>query len=502
MTAVRDSNVILGSWPTDQAPTLSVPGLLAEMDRLGIGEALVRHADAVNYDPAIGNTALLAAVAEQPRLRPAFVVGPLDCGEHGGPAGLADQLTAHRVSAAWIYPTRHGWQVAGPEATTLLGELRRAGLPLFVDLDECGWSDIDVLARNLPDVDIVVCGIGYRTLRQAFAVLGEHPRVRLDTSFLSAHNGLELIAARFGVDRLVFGSGAPVRDAAGAVYRLATSGLTDAQRNAVSGDVLTAPEAATPAGGIVDAHAHIGAWPSSFAPDATDDALITGMDRTGTAVAIASSMRALWSGEVRTGNTEMLAAAQRHPGRLYGYAVANPHFPQDRHHLDELLDRDEMRGIKIHPHTHGCALDDPRYDWICELAAAHGVPVLAHTFADTWHSDPRLLGPLAARHPAVAFIAGHAGASAGGFRTTIEIGNRQPNVHAEICGSAMTGWWLRRIVDGLGADRVLHGTDATLIDPRYAVGRLVRADLLPEERALIAAGNARRLFRLTLHPPH
>ena len=95
-------------------------------------------------------------------------------------------------------------------------------------------------------------------------------------------------------------------------------------------------------------------------------------------------------------------------------------------------------------------------------------------------------------------VAGHAGAHPDGFRTAIAAAEQQ-NLHAEICGSFMTASWLRRLLDAFGADRVLHGTDATLIDPRYGVGRVLGADLKHAERRLVLAENARRIYRL---PPN
>lgn len=508
-----DVNLQLGSHPYDNAVTTTVGSLLAQLDRFGVDAGLVRHTDAVHYDPVAGNATLLTEVRDQPRLHPAFVVGPLDCGEHGGPDGLAAALDRDAVRAVWLYPGSHGWSVRGPEAVTLLEQLRRAGRPVFVDLDQCGWSDVAYLAAELSEVDVVVCSLGYRTLRQAFAVLDRHPRVHLDTSLLAAHQGLERIVLRFGDDRVAFGSGAPLLDAGGAYHRLALATLTDENAATVAARTgsrllgLPAPEPRAPqpapdgpAGGIVDVHTHIGLWPSSYLPAPWTDDLLDTMRRTGTAVSLLSSMRAIWSGEVRTGNAEAVEAARRHPGRIYVHAVANPHRREDRDELSELLGQPEVRGIKIHPDTHGCPIDDRRYDWILELAVEHGVPVLGHSFGGTPHSDPAGYGTVAGRHPELVLLAGHAGANPDGFRAMIAAGQEHPNLYAELCGSLMTGRWVRNLVAALGADRVLHGTDSTLIDPRFGVGRVLYAQLSAADRDQVLAGNARRLFGLDVNP--
>ena len=506
---IVDINAVIGTWPLDDAEPLTAATLIAQMDRLGIEAASVRHADAIVYDPEIGNLRLIEQIRDFPRLRPAFVVGPLDCMEHVGPSGLVDLLDRNGVEAVWIYPLSHGWKLRDTESVTLMRQLALAGRPVLVNLNECNWEDVAFLATALPKVPIVVCSIGYRSLRQAYAVMQRHDNIMVDTSYLAANDGLEIITARFGDRRVVFGTGTPRYDAGGAIFRLARSGLKRSTRSAVAattaGRVGIASsrradrlvrEPLAELRGVVDAHAHIGRWPSSWVPGPGADTLIKSMDRCSTEIAIISSMDALWTGEVRVGNAAACLAAESYPGRIYVHAVANPHFERDRPYLESLLKRSDVRGIKVHPHTHGCAIDDPRYEWIWELATEYNVPVLGHSFHGTWHSDPVLFGKVALRHPNLTLIVGHSGALPGGFLSTIEAGKRSENMVAEICGSAMTGWWLRRLVDALGPKRVLYGTDATLIDPRYSLGRVAYAPLNETERQLVLSGNARRLYQL------
>lgn len=504
-----DVNVVLGPWPMNEAEALSPETLIAQLDRLGIERALVRHSDSILYDADEGNRRVVSLTAAHPRLMPAFVVVPLDGHERDESDDLVRSLDRHDVAAVWLYPRSHGWSVDGPEATSLIEQLSLAARPVFVDLDECDWDGIAWLAAALPSIDIVVCSAGYRTLRQACAVMERHPRVHVDTSYLSATDALELITERLGDGRVVFGSGSPIRDGGGAVFRLERSGLPESSRESVGtaapralltsvdGDAATTAVALdVPDYGIVDAHAHIGRWPSSWVPRPDAEHLIASMDHVETEISIISSMAAIWTGSTRDGNQAAYEAARQYPGRLYVHAVANPNLPSDLDYLDEFLQRDEVRGIKVHPHTHGCALDASRYEWIWELAIRHGVPVLGHSFGQTWHSDPSLFGTVARRHPELTLVAGHAGATPAGFVTALDAAQESENIVAEICGSYMTGWWLRRFVDALGPHRILYGTDATLIDPRYGMGRVLAAPLDDSERQAIMSTNARRLYGL------
>ena len=641
-----DVNVVVGAWPSDASASWTAADVSRHLDRFGLDLAVVRSAEAVTYDAAAGNAALLKAVEGHPRLLPAFVLGPLDAGEHGPAASLPARLTSAGVRAVWLLPSRHGWSLTGPEAGSLQDVLRRAGLPVFVDLEETDWAGIDALCAALPAVDVVVAGVGYRTLRQALPVLDRRPRLHVDLSYLAALDGLELMVARYGASRLVFGTGAPVRDDAAPAFLLAHSDLTPAERAEVAGGTAarllglgggsagdpagrralsvpvdagdraavsagvvdgtlsvparrvgtlptgrglptvaddpagsspgdhpaTAPApadhgapppparvvdgtlsvparrvgtlptgrglptiAAAPAAAdaaeaahvagpahlagaahgteaacaadaaerpdIVDAHAHLGRWPSAWLPHPDPAALLAAYDRTGTGHAVISHLAAIWGGDTPAGNAAALAAAAAHPDRLSVWLVANPNRPQDAGLLAEQLRSPLVRGFKVHPDTHDCPIDDARLDWVWRLALEASVPVLAHGFAGTPHSDPLLFGSVAERYPELTLIVGHSGATVDGFRRTIDVGLRHPSLLAEICGSWMTGRWLRRLVAALGAGRVLHGTDACLIDPRYGAGRVLGAGLDPADLALVLGGNARRVLGLPAPSP-
>jgi predicted TIM-barrel fold metal-dependent hydrolase len=63
--------------------------------------------------------------------------------------------------------------------------------------------------------------------------------VHLDLSYLGSHLGLEWLVDRFGAGRLLFGTGAPVRDPADAVTRLLWSELPDADVAAIGAGNLS-----------------------------------------------------------------------------------------------------------------------------------------------------------------------------------------------------------------------------------------------------------------------
>jgi len=220
-----DANCRIGPTPWGGVDTGDVAALLRRMDLLGIQLAVVSHTMSWRHDPALGNRLVLRCVAEEPRLVPCWVALPDTCGEVLAPKQFATEALDAGVAAVRIYPDDHGFDLDGIDFAGYLGAFAHAGLPLIVDLAQTTWGAIETAARLHPELAVIVCGVGYRSLRRAAGVLDRRPNVYLDLSDLSTHEGLEWLCDRFGPRHLVFGTGAPLRDGGEAVTRLLWSEL-------------------------------------------------------------------------------------------------------------------------------------------------------------------------------------------------------------------------------------------------------------------------------------
>ena len=105
---------------------------------------------------------------------------------------------------------------------------------LLLEVGEADWQGIDWLCGAYPDLRVVLLNTGYRVLRPLFALLDAHSDLYLDMSTLSNFFGIETACARFGAERLVFGSGEPRIEGAGPVSALNYTALTDAELKGIS----------------------------------------------------------------------------------------------------------------------------------------------------------------------------------------------------------------------------------------------------------------------------
>lgn len=225
MIPLFDANAMIGKFPTGELAYASVEGLRATLDRLGIARALVYHSLAWHHDPATGNRLLLEELGGDRRFVPCWVMLPTTTGEIGDAADFVAALDRHGVGAVRAFPRDHNYALAGPDCAPLLARLAARRTPLLIDYEQSSWAEIEAVAAAHPDLPVLVCRVGYRSLRAIAGLLERRANAHLDLAYFGTHQGLEWLVARFGPGRVCFGTGMPFTDPGGAVARLCYADL-------------------------------------------------------------------------------------------------------------------------------------------------------------------------------------------------------------------------------------------------------------------------------------
>jgi len=246
---------------------------------------------------------------------------------------------------------------------------------------------------------------------------------------------------------------------------------------------------------VVDAHAHLGPTAAFYIPTPDAAAMVAMMDRVGIAMTGIAPHLAITS-DYRRGNDQAAEAVARFPGRFYGYVTPNPHYPDAEAELRRGFDELGLIAIKLHPTTHNYSVADPRCEPIWRFAQERGAVLLCHTWEGDARCRPSLFGPLAEAYPAVRFLLGHSGGTTAARTEAIQTAQGRPNIYLEICGSYLTGMELQRMVADVGAERVIFGTAAPWLDPRFVLGKVAYSGLSDEALQLVLGGNIRRLLSL------
>jgi predicted TIM-barrel fold metal-dependent hydrolase len=198
---------------------------------------------------------------------------------------------------------------------------------------------------------------------------------------------------------------------------------------------------------------------------------------------------------MRRENDEVLRAIRSAPERAFGFVYLNPKHTQAS--LDELnrcVGDGPMVGVKLWVALRCNARQlDPLLARAAELKAV----VLQHTWLKIMgnlpgESTPADLADLAARHPQAAIICGHSG---GDWEPGLRTIRPHRNVFADLAGSDPTAGFTEMAVRELGAARVLYGSDASGRSFASQLAKVLGADISDSARALILAGNLKRLLR-------
>ena len=243
---------------------------------------------------------------------------------------------------------------------------------------------------------------------------------------------------------------------------------------------------------VLDCHGHLGPSPQLRIPRYDAASIVRSMDLLGIQTTFVSALAGMVDEDA--GDAGIRRASSEFPGRLAPVPIANPnHSDVAVRYLDQWAADGTANMIKVHPDNHSYSVLGPGYRPIFELAA-HRWLVLSHTWGGSAFCDPRALGDVAGEFPDTVFIAGHSGGTVAGCESAVDVAIAHPNVYLDLTGSLVYDGMLEWMVQRVGADRILFGTDVAFLDPRPQFGRVVMARITRDAKRSILGDNLRGLL--------
>lgn len=509
-----DLNCMLGPTNTDREASFRTPeGLLAEMDRCGITEALVYASQARMAHPEDGNRLLMKTIQGYDRLHACWVVMPPGTGEQPAPKNLVAQMREQNVRAVRMFPAEHNFPLLERSLRPLLEALAEAQIPLLIDSGRTGWSQITLdwrsvfeIAETHPNLPLVLLREGGSTARVLFGVWDTFPNLYLETSYIQESRIVEEITERFGHERLLFGSGLPAYDAGGPLGVLNGAQVPQPLRAAIAGntarrlfglpEVESGKTPAWPCGSngfrIFDIHGHIGRWDRKYYRDWSAEQMVERMNQVGVERFAISDILAIGP-DYQAGNNRIGEAVKAFPNRLIGYVVYNANYESEMAaEMARGFDELGCRGIKLHCGLHEVSTEAPGYRLAFQTAQERACPVLCHVHQGP---SPQFLSDLLADHPDMKFIYAHIG---GGDRESLKrfvsIANERNNLFFDLGTSGMPRGTLHWLVKQVPLSQILYGSDHPLNGFTFQLGRVLYADISEELKRMILWDNAARIF--------
>jgi predicted TIM-barrel fold metal-dependent hydrolase len=413
---------------------------IRELERHRIQKALVCARAGALYRHEVGNDEAFGAAASHNGLLPVATVNPVQ--DHGWQRE-AERARAAGAVAFRLFPDVQGWPLEA-----MPGGLQR---PVLVPVTRSGDAE-QIGARTARAVQpVILLGAHYTQLSDCLSALEHWPHLFLETSRLGQFRGVETVVDAVGAERLLFGSGCPVRPIQAALNAVLTARISESEKRlilsgnaermfGVSVEGWELPEAVR-IEGLIDVHTHVGAVPYQVPK-------LDSLEGYGIRRALASSIRAIMTGE---------------PDDTGEYAVLNPN---DRDGACRALRRPDVLGFKLHCQYSGQPTASRQCRELLHEVASTRKPLKIHVAGSGW--DQALID-VAAAHPEWPVIIAHGGPGLPVLESAGVV-EQTDNVYVELSTTAPDLPVIREVVRLVGSERLLFGSDAPLIDPAYVLG--------------------------------
>jgi len=243
---------------------------------------------------------------------------------------------------------------------------------------------------------------------------------------------------------------------------------------------------------VIDVHGHFGPCFQFNYPHFGADDILSEMDRVGVDKFIMSGMRAV-VGDMHVGNREMLEVCEQHPGRFLMHYVVNPHFVSELDdHIGPYLDHPLVKGFKIHSEAAMYPLAGDAYKPVWELSAERKLPVLVHLLPAR---DMDAFVKIADDYTGANFLFAHHGGPEN-FDKNLPMIKDKANIYVDTSCSLLPVGTMERLVDELGVERILFGSDMPYLNLGGQVGKVLMAKFGDDLKRKILAGNAKKLYRV------
>jgi len=500
-----------------------------EMERCGIHAAIVENELSVHYAYRPGNSALIDFCDENPRLYPLlYCTATYKWEQREGEAYLHE--LCRKASGIVARPKTSSFSLEPRAIEEFVGVLTGENLPLVLPASEIqifdtGYSQLEALLEAFPSLSVLLTGVSWGGARYLFQLLERHGNLHFDLSDNQLNGILEITKKYFGVERALFGSGYPNR-CMGVIKALVEyADLSEHEKDMVShgnacrlfgidkselkpyrenmlDEIASTVDSGSPLDKwfVFDSHAHIAdddddCVSQLLMPMANKDDIASRMDRLGVDKIILSAWEGIKTGGERANKT-VYKAMTAYPGKILGYATANPNYKGDIENAIENLEQRGFLGLKPYAVLHG-KLTDPEYARWLEYGNRRKMFVLVHSGSQEIADQVAELAP---RYRDLIFIMAHSGVDMSAARINVALAKLNDNVVLEITYTSCTRGAIEYMVSELGSERVLFGTDTPMRDPAPQLAWVAYAEISVEEKLDILGRNMQKIVDRVLPP--
>lgn len=244
---------------------------------------------------------------------------------------------------------------------------------------------------------------------------------------------------------------------------------------------------------VYDMHGHMGSHGQIYFKRAEADAMAAHLKRAGVARLVFSHHHALWTPDFS--NRDVFEITRQYPDILRMYVAVNPNYPERV--MEDVKSFDQWAplavGFKFLSAYHRKKVSDKGYEPALKFADERKLPILLHTWGGDDFASVEIMIDTARKYPNAIFFMGHS------FRPDWEGVERlhracPDNVYFELTSIPGTAGMVEKLVEIVGSERILYGTDLPWFDEFQGIGGILAARITEDDMHNILYRNVDKLL--------
>ena len=201
--------------------------LLAEMQRLGVSHAIVRHRAALETSPMAGNAVIARDIGATDALLPSWFLTPDGIEPDFDIRKAVERMLAANVKVCWTDATAEIFSLQPWCSGPMYEVLQERQVPFILRYETAMANDLDQILSAFPRLRLILLSVPrVGRNRLVYPLLQRHPSLMLCLSHAySVQQGYEDLVKTFGEDRWVWGMGYPEAEGGSAVTGLTYADL-------------------------------------------------------------------------------------------------------------------------------------------------------------------------------------------------------------------------------------------------------------------------------------
>ena len=239
---------------------------------------------------------------------------------------------------------------------------------------------------------------------------------------------------------------------------------------------------------IYDMHGHMGTHNAIYMKRCEPDRMAEHLRRAGVTHLVFSHHHALF-GTMR--NAEVVEICRRFPDLYRMYVAIVPRYPENIKEDLAMFDRwaPYAVGLKFLADYYKIPVNDKAWEYALKFANERGIPVLCHTWGRSPCDGGAVMLEVAQKYPNVKFFMGHCIYGEWDYARRV-VTETNHNVWLELTSIPGERGRIEMLVDAVGSDRILYGTDLPWFDEFQAVGGVLSAKISEDDMKNILYRNA------------